>query len=67
MIERVGSCSLCGGDVMGLRGGWWSVSPPPPDTCSACGAIAAGDVVEMVPRPGTVPVRSTRDGTAEPS
>ena len=50
--ERVGTCSICGGDVMGIRGGWWSILPPPPDTCSECDAVSGGDVVPMVPRPG---------------
>lgn len=37
---------------MGVRGAWWSVVPPPPDECAACGAIAQTDVIQMVPRPG---------------
>jgi hypothetical protein len=52
MNQRVGTCSLCGGDVMGHRGAWWSVLPPPPDRCFGCGAVAAADVIEML-RPGT--------------
>jgi hypothetical protein len=47
MTQRVGTCSLCGGDVMGIRGAWWSVLPPPPDHCSACGAVSAYDVIPM--------------------
>lgn len=50
MRQRVGSCSLCGGDVTGIRGPWMSVSPPPPDTCSSCGATAQRDVIQMHPR-----------------
>ena len=50
MTQRVGTCSICGGDVIGLRGGWWSVNPPPPDECSNCGARAAWDVIPMFPR-----------------
>ena len=51
MRQRIGTCSLCGGDVMGYRGAWHSVLPPPPDKCASCGAVAAGqsDVIEMVP------------------
>ena len=53
MQHRVGKCSICGGDVMGYRGAWSSILPPPPDECTMCGAIAASqsDVIPMVPRP----------------
>ena len=51
MNQRVGSCSICGGDVYGFRGTWLATIPPPPDRCSACGAIAASDVIQMVPGP----------------
>lgn len=47
MEERVGTCSLCGGDVIGVRGGWWATTPPPPDTCRGCGAVARHDVITM--------------------
>ena len=50
MNQRVGTCSICEGDVMGFRGAWFSVLPPPPDECGSCGAIAASDVIPMVPR-----------------
>ncbi|MHA2063016.1 MAG: hypothetical protein ACXABY_01410 [Candidatus Thorarchaeota archaeon] len=36
---------------MGYRGVWWSTIPPPPDTCTVCGAVAAYDVIQMVPCP----------------
>lgn len=49
--QRVGTCSICGGDVIGVRGAWWSVSPPPPDKCTSCGAVAQSDVIKMVPNP----------------
>lgn len=45
--QRVGSCSLCGGDVMGHRGTWMAVGPPPPDRCSSCGAVRGDDVIPM--------------------
>ncbi|MHA2063014.1 MAG: hypothetical protein ACXABY_01400 [Candidatus Thorarchaeota archaeon] len=53
MRQRVGTCSICGGDVMGHIGGWWATVPPPPDTCASCGAVAAYDcdVIKMVPCP----------------
>lgn len=49
--QRVGTCSLCGGSVMGIRGAWFSVSPPPPDRCSQCNAVALTDVIKMYPAP----------------
>ena len=52
MQTRIGTCSLCGGDVMGYTGAWWSTLPPPPE-CASCGAVPAwaSDVIPMVPRP----------------
>ena len=51
-MTRVGTCSICGGDVRGVRGAWMSILPSPPDTCSNCGAVAGGDGIQMTPRPG---------------
>lgn len=45
---RVGACSLCGGDVIGHRGAWFAVIPPPADQCSQCRAIRA-DVDDVIP------------------
>lgn len=59
---RIGTCSLCGGDVMGWTGGWWSIKPPPPDRCSSCGAVRAGEVIDMVRAPKRTEVVTT-DGT----
>lgn len=59
MNRRIGSCSLCGGDVYGHEGGWWSVQPPPSPTCVTCGATTRDDRIEMVPRR-----RPERTGTA---
>lgn len=54
MEQRVGTCSLCGGDVMGHRGAYWSVIPPPPDHCVSCGAVRADqDPVIPMRRPGS--------------
>ena len=39
MNQVIGSCSLCGGDVVGFCGVWMAVTPPPPARCSACGAV----------------------------
>lgn len=50
MQQRIGSCSLCGGSVMGHAGPWFSVNPPPPATCAQCGATDGSDVIRMHPR-----------------
>ena len=51
-MKRVGTCSRCGGDVVGHRGLWHSVNPPPPDTCQKCGAVREDfDVIKMVCKP----------------
>ena len=51
MLQHIGTCSLCGGSVTGVRGGWYSILPPPPDTCSWCGAVRDdGTVIPMQPR-----------------
>lgn len=45
----VGTCSLCGGDVVGHIGAWFAVVPPPLARCSRCGAVEArGKVIEMI-------------------
>lgn len=60
MEQRVGSCSICGADVVGFRGVWMSILPPPPDHCTGCGAVSRSDVIEMHPRgPRTGRVVST--------
>lgn len=47
MDQRIGTCSLCGGDVHGIRGAWYSANPPPPDKCRNCGAVAQTDIIKM--------------------
>lgn len=54
--QRIGVCSICGGEVVGYRGAWMATIPPPPDRCTSCGAVRAADVIEMV-RPGWAPKR----------
>jgi hypothetical protein len=51
MEQRIGSCSICGGDVVGWYGIWMSVIPPPPPKCTRCGAETADDVIQMAPMP----------------
>lgn len=49
MKTRIGTCSICGGDVMDHVGAWGSITPPPPATCNKCGAINKNDVIQMYP------------------
>ncbi len=56
MNQVIGSCSLCGGDVVSHVGPWMGVIPPRAH-CSSCGALEAqGPVIRMVPSP-RVPVK----------
>ena len=60
MRTHVGTCSLCGSPVMGYRGAWHSVVPPPPDECTNCGATRADlPVIPMVPSK-PLPIRYRR-------
>lgn len=61
MEQRVGTCSLCGGDVIGFRGAWWATIPPPTDRCSSCGAVRADQDDTIAMKPQRVQ-RITRDG-----
>lgn len=48
--QVIGSCSLCGGDVVGHVGAWHGVIPPPPAVCTQCGAREARQpVIQMRP------------------
>lgn len=47
MKKRIGTCSICGGDVMGERVDLEYGAHP--DTCSWCGAVRRIDVIQMVP------------------
>lgn len=49
MNQCIGVCSICGGQVMSYVGAWMAITPPPPPTCSQCGAIAAGSAREVIP------------------
>jgi len=55
MLQKIGVCSLCGGDVMAYTGAWGGTQPPPPPTCSTCKAVSAysrSPVIPMVPKGG---------------
>lgn len=49
--QRVGTCSICGGVVVGFRGAWHATIPPYPDRCITCGAVRSEDVIKMTPVP----------------
>lgn len=53
--QRIGECSICGGDVYGHVGSLLSTVPPPPPTCRKCGAVSAAHdpVIPMRPKRGT--------------
>lgn len=50
MSHVLGSCSICGGDVV-MPNAWYSVKPPVP-TCERCGAKAVQHkpIIEMAPK-----------------
>ena len=56
MHQRVGTCSICGGDVVRYHA---SFPPYSPDRCLGCGAVPKGDVIEMVPVPLAPPHSNT--------
>ncbi len=69
MQQHVGICSLCGGAVTGYRGAWHCILPPPPDTCTRCGAVR--DDGTVIPMRALAPVTGrwfivTRTTTQEP-
>ena len=47
--QVIGSCSICGGNVVAYVGAWHSVLPPPPPTCSHCGAVDARSTLPVIP------------------
>ena len=51
--QRIGRCSICGGDVMAHVGPWMGTVPPGPPCCASCGAVDARSdrVIPMSPRP----------------
>lgn len=56
----IGTCSQCGGAVIGHVGGWWSVVPPPPPRCQSCGGVVPSrPVIKTVPDVGGGSVSSS--------
>jgi hypothetical protein len=49
--QKIGTCSICGGEVIGWVGPFWSTVPPPPPRCASCGAVSAAHdpVIPMRP------------------
>ncbi len=60
MNKRIGSCSICGGDVV-MPNIWHGTVPPVP-RCRGCGATAAkpGPVIPMEPAPHDGPLLNRR-------
>lgn len=55
MEQCVGTCSICGGDVMKHAGPWHGTIPPR-GRCTSCGAVeACGPVIPMRPSPQRIP------------
>lgn len=52
--QVIGSCSICGGDVEGWVGPYWSTVPPPPPKCRDCGAVSAAHKPVIPMRPERV-------------
>jgi len=50
----VGTCSLCGGAVR-IPAVWMGTIPPSP-TCSQCGAVSHGPVIDMAQTHTTTPI-----------
>lgn len=52
MEQAIGTCSRCGGQVIGWAGAWFGVTPPPPARCRSCGGVAGvGPVIKTYPAP----------------
>lgn len=58
--QRIGACSICGGEVRGHVGPWMGVVPPPPPRCQKCGAVSAAHdpVIRMRPVGGESETRN---------
>jgi D-arabinose 1-dehydrogenase-like Zn-dependent alcohol dehydrogenase len=53
MEQKIGVCSICGGDVVAWRGPWHAVIPPSAPHCTNCGAVeAASEPVIPMKRSG---------------
>jgi len=49
MMQCVGICGHCGGQVMAYEGLWGSITPPPPPTCSSCSYTTEGSQPSVLP------------------
>jgi hypothetical protein len=63
MYTVIGSCSLCGGNVMGFTGPWFGVIPPRA-YCANCGATEATNKTVI---PMEMPGQIFEKGAANPS
>lgn len=68
MYQEIGTCSLCGGSVVGFSGAWFGVIPPPPARCTFCGAVQqTGPVIPMRPAGPSDAVQITTPGSTGPT
>lgn len=63
MNDIIGTCSICGGEVVGPR--IWHGIMPPPINCSRCGAVPMENtpVIPMMPAPRGIGHIITTTGT----
>ena len=61
MEQKIGRCSLCGGDVVAFRGAWGGITPPPPARCSSCGAVEDDGLPTIKMQPRAVHNPATRN------
>lgn len=47
-MDKIGKCSLCGGEVVGDDGAWFG-KPPPPSYCLGCGATSKRTPDNVIP------------------
>lgn len=47
MYRTIGTCSICGGDVIEFIGPWHSITEPPEPNCSRCGAVKRKNIIQM--------------------
>jgi hypothetical protein len=52
MNKKIGTCSLCGGNVVIHEGAWMGINPPKP-YCVKCGAVEDNSPVIKMKKPNS--------------